>query len=83
MSKLLGSRKSVDVAESRAIAFDDGNLARFFFGEERANAAVSRGLQEQGTYWYLDTRHDEHEAMPKHGWEEGGCDLQLVRSTCV
>ena len=69
MSKLLGSPKSVDVAESRAVLSMMAILHASFFGEERANAAVSRGLQQQGTYWYLDTRHDEHEAMPKHGWE--------------
>ena len=36
----------------------------------RADAAVAQGLQPQGSYWYLDTRPHELEAMlPKTGWE--------------
>lgn len=27
------------------------------------------GLQEQGSYWYLDTRPDEHDQMSHKGWE--------------
>ena len=33
------------------------------------DALVASGLQPQGGYWYLDTRPDEHAAMPRHGWE--------------
>ena len=35
----------------------------------RADAFVARGLQPRGSYWYLDTRLDEWEAMPQQGWE--------------
>jgi len=27
------------------------------------------GLHEIGSYWHLETRHDEHADMPRHGWE--------------
>lgn len=39
------------------------------WGCSRAEAFVARGLQPQGSYWYLDTRLDEWEAMPQRGWE--------------
>ena len=35
----------------------------------RADEAVAGGLHPQGGYWYLDTRPDELQAMPRHGWE--------------
>ena len=40
-----------------------------YWGHARADAAVAAGLQPQGSYWYLDTRADEHSRMPKSGWE--------------
>ena len=39
------------------------------WGCSRADAFVARGLQPQGSYWYLDTRLDEWAAMPQQGWE--------------
>jgi Ser/Thr protein kinase RdoA (MazF antagonist) len=39
------------------------------WGSARAGAAVAGGLQPQGGFWYLDTRHEEWEAMPTRGWE--------------
>lgn len=39
------------------------------WGRSCADAFVRRGLQPQGSYWYLDTRLDEWEAMPHQGWE--------------
>ncbi|KAK7230832.1 phosphotransferase [Aureococcus anophagefferens] len=43
-------------------------LHALFWGAE-ADAAVAGGLAAQGEYWYLDTRPDEHAAMPTKGWE--------------
>jgi hypothetical protein len=41
-----------------------------YWGEERVDAIVDQvGLQPQGSYWYLDTRPDEHDSMPSKGWE--------------
>lgn len=48
-------------------------LAKFhasYWGHENVDAVVERvGLQTAGTYWHLDTRPDEHAAMPNTGWE--------------
>jgi aminoglycoside phosphotransferase (APT) family kinase protein len=44
-------------------------LHAIFWGKDRSDAAVSNGLQEQGGYWYLDTRQIELAAMPDDGWQ--------------
>jgi Ecdysteroid kinase-like family len=41
-----------------------------FWGSDNADTAVrTYGLQEQGSYWYLDTRPEEHQQMSNKGWE--------------
>lgn len=40
------------------------------WGSDRVDALVSTdGLQPTGSYWYLDTRPDEHDSMSRRGWE--------------
>lgn len=43
-------------------------LHAHFWGQAKSDAAVENGLlASQGTYWYLDTRPDEYDGMPRHG----------------
>jgi Ecdysteroid kinase-like family len=45
------------------------NFHSIFWGHEQADYAVRvYGLQAEGTYWYLNTRPDEHDAMSNTGW---------------
>ena len=48
-------------------------LAKFharFWGEDKINEIVETfGLQGQGSYWYLDTRPNEFDSIPRSGWE--------------
>ena len=69
MSKLVGDPGSMDFRQSKAVLTWLAKLHSNFYGHEKADEAVKRGLQPQGTYWYLDTRSDEHDAMPTIGWE--------------
>jgi hypothetical protein len=71
MSKLVGVSAAgrLGMVESKAVLGWLATLHAMFFGHRRADAAVALGLQSQGTYWYLDTRPDEHATMPRHGWE--------------
>ncbi len=41
-----------------------------YWGATKVDEVIQRvGLQPIGSYWYLDTRLDEHKAMPNRGWE--------------
>ena len=72
MSKVQGERAHLGRAESCAVLTWLARMHAEYWGA-RADAAVAPtaegGLQAQGCYWYLDTRPDEHEAMPTRGWE--------------
>jgi aminoglycoside phosphotransferase (APT) family kinase protein len=70
MTRLRGSvASSMGRDQSRAALTWLARLHAIFWGKDRADAAVRNGLQEQGGYWYLDTRQDELAAMPRDGWQ--------------
>ena len=70
MTKLTGTASSNLSGEEAAACMKwFANLHSEYWGSKRADAAVAQGCQVQGTYWYLDTRPDEFDAMPNHGWE--------------
>lgn len=68
MSRLDGTPPAGDLsdAEAHAAARWLATLHAAYWGitEEKLD-----GLQLQGTYWYLDTRPDELDSMPRRGWE--------------
>ena len=68
MSKLEGTSGSIGAAETMQVLTWLAKLHAVYWGS-RADEAVQAGLQPQGCYWYLDTRPDEHQQMPRSGWE--------------
>lgn len=56
-------RGQVAAAAVRSVA----RLHARYWGRFSADEAVCRGLAQQGTYWYLDTRPDELDAMSNMG----------------
>ena len=52
---------------AKAAVLSVARLHAHFWGRSKADAAVENGLAPQGTYWYLDTRPDEYDGMPRHG----------------
>ena len=71
MTKLNGvSCGNLDFGHAVACMKWFANLHSEFWGKARADEAVRKyGIQQQGTYWYLDTRPDEFNSMPNTGWE--------------
>ena len=68
MSKLAGRSRSLGAAETATAVGWVARMHACTWGA-RADAAVAKGLQAQGCYWYLDTRPDEWESMPERGWQ--------------
>ena len=45
------------------------NFHAVFWGTDKADEAIRTfGLQPEGSYWYLNTRPDEHDEMSNTGW---------------
>jgi hypothetical protein len=60
MTRLSGKvASSMGHQQSRAALVWLARLHAVFWGKIRADSAVQNGLQEQGGYWYLDTRQME------------------------
>lgn len=72
MSKLFGSSNLSPRFRTAGYQAALKWLATFhasYWGAKAEKLVKQVGLQPIGSYWYLDTRLDEHKAMPKHGWE--------------
>jgi Ser/Thr protein kinase RdoA (MazF antagonist) len=70
MTRLTGkTASSMGHHQSRAALTWLARLHAMFWGNDRTDDAVKAGLQEQGGYWYLDTREIELAAMPSDGWQ--------------
>jgi hypothetical protein len=88
MSKLEGSSGTPSWQHSSSFMRWLANLHSEYWGNDRADKAVALGIQEQGTYWYLETRPDELDAIPNHGWEgklkqaASRIDMYLKRDDC-
>lgn len=67
------SQRSADLSDDssvKAVLTWLATLHAAYWGVEKVNEIVkTAGLQQQGSYWYLDTRLEEHESMPNRGWE--------------
>lgn len=70
MSKLEGSPGYVSSADqARAVLTWLATLHAATWGS-RVDEYVEEGwVQPIGSYWHLDTRPDEHDSMPRRGWE--------------
>jgi hypothetical protein len=60
---LLDNRGSIEGAIAAVALFHS-----MWWGNDLADSVVSRGLQAQGGYWYLDTRPDEFNNIPTRDW---------------
>ena len=70
MSRLKGSPGGLDSDdEIHAVLRWLAALHAATWGEKADFLVDSGGLQPIGSYWHLDTRPEDHDSMPRRGWE--------------
>lgn len=87
MTKLTGSRCSVNESNTKSALVWLARLHATYWGNKRADEAVATGLQAQGCYWHFDARQLEMSLMPTKGWQgrlrlaAAGIDARLKADT--
>ena len=70
MTRLKGkSLSNLGIKNAKRAVKWAAKLHALTWGVRADEFVASMGLQSQGTYWYLDTRPNEFENIPRKGWE--------------